>query len=119
MADSKAILIANIKDWVLINNEMTKLQKQVKELRNKKKTISNVLIEIMEKNEIDGIDINDGKLLYKKNKIKGAINKEYLLSTLNDYFKKYPDVDTNDVSSFILENRPIKEKQTILIKQTK
>ena len=73
----------------------------------------------MENNEIDGIDINNGKLVYRKNKVKAPINKDYLLKMLDNYFEKYPEIDTNDVGSFILENRPIKETATLSIKQSK
>ncbi len=73
----------------------------------------------MENNEIDGIDINNGKLVYRKNKVKAPINKDYLLKMLDNYFEKYPEIDTNDVGSFILENRPTKETATLSIKQSK
>jgi hypothetical protein len=38
---------------------------------------------------------------------------------LGDYFKEYPEIDTVDVSSFILENRPIKENASLVIKENK
>ena len=73
----------------------------------------------MENNEIDRFDINNGKLLYRKTKVKAPINKDYLMKILKNYFKEYPDVDTDDVSSFILENRPIKENSVLVIKANK
>ena len=119
MAESKQILIATIKEWVLINSKITELQKQLKEFRNQKKQLSNTLISVMENNEIDRFDINNGKLVYRKNKVKSAINKEYLMKMLDDYFEKYPEVDTNDVGNFNLDNRPIKENATLVIKENK
>tara|TARA_B100000424_G_scaffold171955_1_gene132573 strand:+ start:232 stop:591 length:360 start_codon:yes stop_codon:yes gene_type:complete len=119
MTDSKEILINTIKEWVTINNKMTDIQKILKELRGKKKQLSDSLIKIMENNEIDGIDINNGKLVYRKNKVKAPINKDYLLKMLDNYFEKYPEIDTGDVSSFILDNRPIKETGVLTIKQNK
>ena len=38
---------------------------------------------------------------------------------LDNYFEKYPEVDTNDVSTFILDNRPVKEKSILVIKENK
>tara|TARA_B110000444_G_scaffold118021_1_gene111036 strand:- start:2221 stop:2580 length:360 start_codon:yes stop_codon:yes gene_type:complete len=119
MADSKEALINNIKEWIAITNKMNDLQKAVKDLRIKKKNISISLINIMESNEIDGIDIKNGKLVYKKTKVKAPINKDYLLLVLDSYFKKNPEIDTQDVGKYILENRPIKETPTLSIKQNK
>jgi len=119
MTESKQILIATIKEWVTINSKINEIQKQLKEFRNQKKQLSNSLISVMENNEIDRFDINNGKLVYRKNKVKSAINKEYLMKMLDDYFKKYPEVDTNDVGNYILENRPIKENATLVIKENK
>ena len=119
MAESKQILISTIKEWVAINSKINELQKQMKELRNSKKQLSDTLITVMENNEIDRFDINNGKLVYRKNKVKAAINKDYLLKMLDNYFKEYPEIDTNDVGNFILENRPIKENSTLVIKQNK
>ena len=119
MAESKQILINTIKEWVSINSKINELQKQMKELRNNKKQLSDTLISVMENNEIDRFDINNGKLVNKKNKVKSAINKDYLMKMLDNYFKEYPEIDTNDVGNFILENRPIKENSTLVIKQNK
>ena len=119
MSESKELLVNSIKDWIAINNKMNELQKVMKDLRLKKKKLTDTLIKIMENNEIDGIDINNGKLVYRKNKVKAPINKDYLLKMLDNYFEKYPEIDTNDVGSFILENRPIKETATLSIKQSK
>jgi len=119
MPESKELLVNTIKEWVLVNNKMTEMQKVVKDLRLKKKGLSDTLIKIMENNEIDGIDINNGKLVYRKNKVKAPINKDYLLKMLDNYFDKYPEIDTSDVGSFILDNRPIKETASLTIKQNK
>jgi len=119
MADSKEVLINNIKEWIQITNKMNELQKTVKDLRTKKKTLSASLINIMESNEIDGIDINNGKLVYKTTKVKAPINKDYLLTMLDSYFKKNPEIDIQDVGNYILENRPIKETPSLSIKQNK
>ena len=119
MSDSKQILINTIKEWVLINSKMTELQKQLKELRNNKKQLSDTLISVMENNEIDRFDINNGKLVYRKNKVKAPINKDYLMKMLEDYFKDNPEVDSSHVSEFLLDNRPIKENSVLVIKQNK
>lgn len=115
----KEVLVNMIKEWVVINNKMIETQKILKELRLKKQNISNSLIKIMENNDIDGIDINNGKLIHRKNKIKAPINKDYLYKMLDGYFTNYPEVDSDHVSNFLLDNRPIKEKSVLSIKGKK
>ena len=51
-----------------IDNEIKAGQKRLKELRQEKKQVTSVLVEVMKQNEIDCFDINDGKLVYKQNK---------------------------------------------------
>jgi hypothetical protein len=119
MTDSKAILVNNIREWIAVSNKLNDLQITVKELRTQKKKLTDALTSIMENNEIDGIDINNGKLLYKKKKVKAPINKDYLLTMLDNYFKEDPEIDIQDVGNYILSNRPIKETPTLMIKQNK
>lgn len=119
MSESKTILINTIKEWISINSKINELQKSIKELRSKKKQLSDTLMTVMKNNEIDEFDIANGKLMYKKNRVKAPINKDYLMKMLDDYFEKYPEVDTGDVGTFILDNRPIKETPVLMIKQNK
>lgn len=116
---NKELIITNIKELVNINKQLTEYSKTIKELRLKKNKLSQNLIQIMESNDIDCFDINNGKLMYKKTKIRGSINKNYLIDTLAEYFKNFPEVDTDDVSKFIFDNRPIKENSVIMIKENK
>jgi hypothetical protein len=116
---SKEILINTIKEWIAVNKKMTEIQRVLKEYRLKKKQLSDTLISVMENNEIDRFDINNGKLVYRKNKVKAPINKDYLMKMLDNYFVKYPEIDTQDVGSFIMENRPVKENPVLVIKQNK
>ena len=119
MENNKTVLVNTIKDWLFTNGEISKLQKQLKEFKSKKKNLSDVLIKIMENNEIDRFDVKNGKLIYRKTKVKGTINKDYLSKMLDDYFKEYAEVDTLDVTNFILENRPVKESSSLVIKENK
>ena len=41
------------------------------------------------------------------------------MKMLDNYFVKYPEIDTQDVGSFIMENRPVKENPVLVIKQNK
>ena len=59
--DSKEKLIKTIQDWVRLDNEIRKLKKEEQTRKEDQKKLSAVLMEIMRTNEIDEVDINNGK----------------------------------------------------------
>ena len=119
MANPKEILIGVLKDWVEVNTELVQIQKSAKKLREKKKTLTDKLTEIMKSNEIDCFDINNGKIMCRTSKVKSPINKQSLVSALEEYFSNSPNVDTMDISDFILNKRTIRETSSLIIKHTK
>ena len=102
--DTKAELVNRIKEWIQIDNEITKLQKQIKEYRDGKKQLTSSLVDVMKNNEIDCFDINGGALVYSQRKTKKAISGKYLLLQLEKYYKDQPDV-AKDLTQHLLENR--------------
>ena len=110
---TKDVLVNTIKDWIHQDDKIKILQKQIKLCRESKKKLTDDLVEIMKTNEIDCFDINNGKLLFCKNKVKSPLNKVSLLSTLEQYFKNNPEINAHDVSDFILENRVTKITENI------
>lgn len=116
--DTKEQLVSYVKEWVNIDEEMKELQKIMREKRQKKKELNDVLIEVMKKNEIECFDTNNGKLLYSVNKTKKAITKKMLLETLQKYFKN-DDNKVNEMASFILDSRDECVKETIKRKDGK
>ena len=108
--NTKEELVENIKRWVKYDHEIKSLQKSIKDIRDKKKQLTSNLIDVMKTHEIDCFDINDGKLLYTKNKVKTPLNKINLLSALEKYFEN-EKVNAEEVTNFILDNREIKIKE--------
>jgi hypothetical protein len=116
--DTKEELITHIRSWIDIDNEISKLQKQIKDFRNEKKELTESLVDIMKTNEIDCFDINDGKLIYAKSKVKKPINKKTLLSALEGYFKEDIKMATQ-LSEHILNSREETVKESIRRKKDK
>lgn len=116
--NAKEQLVSYVKEWVSIDEEMKQLQKVMREKRQKKKQLNDVLINVMKQNEIECFDTNNGKLLYSVNKTRKAITKKMLLETLQKYFKN-DDEKVNEMASFILENRDECIKETIKRKDGK
>ena len=115
---TKEELIDNIKSWINIDNEIKILQKEIKKRREMKKKSTENLVQIMKSNEIDCFDINDGKLIYSKNKIKAPLSKKHLLTSLTKYYQNDKDM-ASKISQFILDTREVKYKETIRRKVNK
>ena len=109
---TKEELVQNIKAWMKVDQEMKALQKELKERRLLKKNLSASLVDIMKTNEIDCFDITDGKLIYTKNKVKSALSKKHLITSLAQYFKNDRRM-ADELTKFIMDSRQEKEKENI------
>ena len=113
--DTKEQLVNTIREWVKIDNELRNLQEEIKKRKEKKKQISESLINIMKQNEIDCFDIKDGQICYTKKQMKKPITKGILMNILSKYFEG--DVSkANDMNIFIMENREEITKESISLK---
>jgi hypothetical protein len=110
--ETKEELVTNIKEWIKIDTDIAKLQSELKERKLAKKKLSDELMNVMKKNEIDCFDINGGSLVYKKNKTKKPINAKTLASVLKSYYESQPAI-AEEVTKYIMENREEKITETI------
>lgn len=110
--ETKEELITNIKEWVKTDNDIIKLKKDIKELTQRKKVLTESLVDVMKKNEIDCFDIKDGAILYKKNTIKKPINGKTLMTALNAYYKNNTNM-AEELTKHILDSREEQVKETI------
>ena len=108
-------LIQNITRWVKIDEDMKEYRKEMKTLREEKKTITNTLVDVMKNNDIDCFDIKNGQLLYTKNKTKKPLSKKHLLGALSKYFSNDPDM-AKDISKFVMNSREEKTNESIKMK---
>ena len=107
----KELLVNNIREWVKIDSEISQLRQEIKERNNKKKSMTESLVNVMKTNNIDCFDINDGSLIYKKNKVRKPINAKTLLSSLQNYYKDQNVAE--DLTKYIMDNREEQIKETI------
>ena len=112
--ETKEQLVQHIKGWMANDNEIRDIQTRLKELKDKRKVFADNLVEIMRKNEIDCFDVNDGKLIYTKTKVKAPLNKTTLAASLIKYFKD-DDEQAKELAQFLLESR--EEKVTASIRR--
>jgi Family of unknown function (DUF5760) len=109
--ETKEELVNNIKEWIKNDNEISRIQKELKEIRNNKKKITESLVNVMKNNGLDCFDINGGSLELKKSKVKKPINAKTLINTLKQYYKD--DDRAVEITKFVMENREETLKETI------
>ena len=110
---TKDKLVQNVKAWLTNDKELKSLQIQIKERKKKKTELTEALVDIMKSNEIDCFDITGGKIIYTQNRVKSALNKKHLMDSLEKYFENNPNVQTEELSKFILDSRSIKTTESI------
>jgi hypothetical protein len=113
--ETKEYLISVIKQWVKLENEIKTLKKEQVQRQIEKKKVSENLIDIMKKNDIDCLDIKDGQICYNKKNIKKALSKKHLMDVLSKYYEG-DMLKASEVNSFIIENREEVTKESITIK---
>ena len=101
---TKEELIINIKEWIKIDADIIKLKSEIKERTNKKKLLTESLVNVMKCNSIDCFDINGGALIYKQKKTKRTISGKFLLSQLEEYYKNEPEL-AKEITKKVLDNR--------------
>lgn len=93
-----------VKTYIEVDDKIKALQKATKEYRKTKDNLSQSILDIMKKFEINDMNIKSGKLIYNEKTNKKPLNKKNLMSGLTLYFKE--DVDkAKDCSEFVLDNR--------------
>jgi hypothetical protein len=112
------ILIDTIREWVKIDNEIRTLNKEILIRKKVKSSISSKLMDVMKNNELDSVDIKDGRIEYVNRKTKKPITKKMLLNILSTYYNGN-SLKANELNEYILDNREEVTKEIIVRKVDK
>jgi hypothetical protein len=83
---SKEEMITHIKKWMQYDNDIKQLQNELKTKKESRRQHTEQLVNIMKSNEIDCFDVNNGKLLFSRTKVKTPLNKSQMVQALMEYF---------------------------------
>ena len=97
-----------VKDYLELDDQISTLQKAIKERKDKKEKMSKVILEAMKDKEIAQMNLNETKLVYSVTQSKNPLNKAYLNNVLTTYFNNQKQAE--ETINFILENRTKVEK---------
>lgn len=109
--ETKEELIQSIKEWMRLEEEISHFQKQIKERKQSMKGLTDSLIEVMKKNEIECFDVKGGSLVYKKNKSKKPINSKTLVHLLAQYCNNVTEAE--NITKYVMEHREEVYKEVI------
>lgn len=100
----KENLQTSVKEYLSIDDQITALNKAVKERREKKKKLSQEILGLMKQFEINNMNTSNGKLIYSVTKTKEPLTRKSLVRTLNIYFNDNSE-KANELSKFVMDNR--------------
>ena len=97
-----------ISQWVLLDNQIKNYNEKIKELREKKNSIEQNLLQHSTKNDLTNstIKINDGKLKFVNTKIATPLSFKYIEKSLGEIIKNTDQVNT--IVNYIKKNREYK-----------
>jgi hypothetical protein len=97
-----------INQWVLLDNQIKNYNEKIKELREKKNSIEQNLLQYSTKNNLTNsmIKINDGKLKFVNTKISSPLSLKYIEKSLGEIIKNTDQVNT--IVNYIKTNREYK-----------
>ena len=94
----------NVKDYLELEEQISKLNVALRERRTKLKALSNMIIKNMEQNDIHHINIKNGVLVYKNDTVYKGLNKKNLMNGLSIYFNN-DEQKTHEATNTVMENR--------------
>ena len=110
----KSQLTENVKEWMLLDNHLIRIQGEIREIKKKKNEITGKLVEFMRTNNIDSFDISDNSLLYKKNTTRQPLNKKTLSLLLQQFYELTGNTSNpEEAVNHLLENRKTKITETV------
>ena len=108
-------LLVAVKNWMSVEEEIKELQGKLKILKGTKKEHTKILANLMNKKNIEGLNLNnDSKLIYKKQKMVGGITKKILIASSGEFIKDTDDLDK--IINHILSQRNEKYTDKIELK---
>jgi hypothetical protein len=106
-----------IKAWRELNKEVSTLSEQIREKKKRMKTMDEMILRIMKKNNIGALDLKEsgGRILYKRASSKAGLTPKNLMALLSTHLKS--EVAAADALKYINEHRETNVRESILYEQ--
>ena len=114
----KGQFVGNIREWLMCDAQLAKLQQQARELRKKKKELGLVVMNEMENQNLTLLDTGTTHLRIARTKRKQPLTRKYLMDRLAHMFGAGTDACKTAEES-LLNSRPVVEHKELKAKFTK
>lgn len=100
--------------WRQMDSEVSELNSQIREKKKKQKTLEEMILRIMKKHNLGALDLtgSGGRLLYRRQTTKGALNVKSITEMLTQHLKS--EAAATEAIEFINKHRGGKLKESIL-----
>jgi len=98
----------NIKQWVLLDNQLKILNEKAKEIREKRSSVNENIQTIVQKNNLinKSVQISDGNLKFVNTRVPAPLTYKYLETSLGEIIKN--ETQVKQIINYLKENREIK-----------
>ena len=98
----------NIKQWVLLDNQLKILNEKAKEIREKRNSVNEYIQTIVQKNNLlnKSVQISDGNLKFVNTRVPAPLTYKYLETSLGEIIKN--ETQVKQIINYLKENREIK-----------
>jgi hypothetical protein len=110
VGDKHVGLKSDIKEYLELDDEINKLNKELKVLKLEKKEIEMKILEYMKITKTDQINLGKGKLKLVKSKTYEVLKKDYIVSQLSEKLDKSK---AEDIADQLIKNRKTNEVSKI------
>lgn len=115
---NQATFVDTIREWLACDAELTKLQRQAKELRARKKELGTVVMQEMETNNLTLLDTGTTHLRIARTRRRQPLTRKYLEAQLASMFGQGSDLYKR-AEDTLLNNRPVTEHKELKSKISK
>jgi hypothetical protein len=100
--------------WRELEGEVSTLSAQIREKNKRKKAMEEMILRIMKKYNIGALDLkgSGGRLLYRKQTTKAALNPKLLTGLLATHLKS--ETAAAEAIKYIVENREARPRESLL-----
>lgn len=112
-------LTENIKKWIELDNDISRLNAELKHKKTAKKEITEKVVSVMKSNTIECFDINNGALIYKQRKTKKPITAKLLLEQLKRFYENQTEVATEITKQVLASRVEVVQEELVLKSSTK
>lgn len=102
-----------VKKWFELDNYLKRACEVLKEKRNEKLRISEVIMKFMCKYNIEDLNTKEGRIRCKQSHVKAPVNKNILKQRVNEYFANDTSNKKEEILHKLFEEREVVEKTTL------